>query len=86
VLARYLEQGLPLRDAFFHALRHTGKAVIFTSLSLIVAVVTWMFSGLQYQADMGLLLTLMFTANLFGAILLLPALAWLVLPRGVSKS
>jgi uncharacterized protein len=86
VLARYLEQGLPLRDAYFNALRHTGKAVIFTSLSLIVAVVTWMFSGLQYQADMGLLLFLMFTANLFGAILLLPALAWLVLPRGVSKT
>jgi uncharacterized protein len=86
VLARYLEQGLPLRDAYFHALRHTGKAVIFTSLSLIVAVTTWMFSDLQYQADMGLLLFLMFTANLFGAILLLPALAWLVLPRGVSKA
>jgi hypothetical protein len=81
VLARYLEQGLPLREAHFQALRHTGKAVVFTSLSLIVAVVTWMFSGLQFQADMGLLLFLMFTANLFGAILLLPALAWLVLPR-----
>jgi predicted RND superfamily exporter protein len=81
VLARYLEQGLPLREAYAQALRHTGKAVIFTSLSLIVAVVTWMFSGLQYQADMGLLLFLMFTANLFGAILLLPALAWLVLPK-----
>ena len=85
VLARYLEQGLKLRDAYFQALRHTGKAVVFTSLSLIVAVTTWMFSDLQYQADMGLLLFLMFTANLFGAILLLPALAWLVLPRGVSN-
>ena len=87
VLARYLEQGLPLREAYAQALRHTGKAVIFTSLSLIVAVVTWMFSGLQYQADMGLLLFLMFTANLFGAILLLPALAWLVLPgaRGTAQ-
>jgi predicted RND superfamily exporter protein len=81
VLARYLEEGLPLRAAYFQALRHTGKAVVFTSLSLIVAVVTWMHSDLQYQADMGLLLFLMFTANLFGAILLLPALAWLVLPR-----
>ncbi len=80
VLARYLEQGMGLRDAYFQALRHTGKAVVFTSLSLIVAVVTWLFSGLQYQADMGLLLFLMFTANLFGAILLLPALAWLMLP------
>jgi predicted RND superfamily exporter protein len=85
VLARYLEQGLPLREAHFQALRHTGKAVVFTSLSLIVAVVTWMFSGLQFQADMGLLLFLMFTANLFGAILLLPALAWLVLPRHGRK-
>jgi predicted RND superfamily exporter protein len=81
VLARYLEQGLPLREAYFHALRHTGKAVVFTSLSLIVAVTTWMFSDLQYQADMGMLLFLMFTANLFGAIFLLPALAWLVLPK-----
>jgi uncharacterized protein len=81
VMARYLERGLPLRDAYAQALRQTGKAVIFTSLALIVAVVTWTFSGLQYQADMGLLLCLMFTANLFGAILLLPALAWLVLPK-----
>jgi hypothetical protein len=81
MVAHYLAQGMPLREAHFQALRHTGKAVVFTSLSLIVAVVTWMFSGLQYQADMGLLLCLMFTANLFGAILLLPALAWLVLPR-----
>jgi uncharacterized protein len=80
VMARFLDQGFSTRDAYFQALRHTGKAVVFTSLSLIVAVVTWMFSGLQYQADMGLLLLLMFTANLFGAILLLPALAWLVLP------
>ena len=84
VLARYLDKGLPLRDAYFQALRHTGKAVVFTSLSLIVAVVTWMFSGLQYQADMGFLLFLMFTANLFGAILLLPALAWLMLPHESS--
>ena len=86
VLARYLEQGLKLRDAYFQALRHTGKAVVFTSLSLIVAVTTWMFSDLQYQADMGLLLFLMFTANLFGAILLLPALAWLILPRRLSEA
>jgi uncharacterized protein len=86
VLARHLEAGQSLREAYVNALRHTGKAVMFTSLSLVAAVVTWMFSGLQYQADMGLLLTMMFTANLFGAILLLPALAWLVLPRGVSKS
>ncbi|MGH8441458.1 MAG: efflux RND transporter permease subunit [Nevskiaceae bacterium] len=85
VLARYLDEGLPLPEAYIQALRHTGKAAVFTSLSLIVAVVTWMFSELQYQADMGMLLVMMFTANLFGAILLLPALAWLVLPRSPRR-
>jgi predicted RND superfamily exporter protein len=77
VLSRQLREGLPLRDAYHQALRRTGKAVVFTSLSLIVAVFTWLFSDLQFQADMGLLLLFMFVANLFGAILLLPALAWL---------
>ena len=81
VMARYLEAGETLHTAYVQALRNTGRAVVFTSLSLIVAVFTWMFSGLQYQADMGLLLVLMFTANLFGAILLLPALAWLMIGR-----
>ena len=50
-------------------------------LSLIVSVFTWLFSGLQFQVDMGLLLLFMFSTNVFGAILLLPALAWLVLRR-----
>jgi hypothetical protein len=78
--AWYMEKGLALRQAYFEALRHTGKAVVFTSASLLISVFTWVFSGLQFQADMGLLLLFMFTTNLLGAILLLPALAWLVLP------
>lgn len=77
VFAHYLGQGLSLREAYAQALRSTGKAVLFTSLTLIVAVALWLFSGLQFQADMGLLLVTMFTANLLGALLLLPALAWL---------
>ncbi|MDE2149155.1 MAG: MMPL family transporter [Gammaproteobacteria bacterium] len=76
VLVHYLRQGRALREAYLGALRHTGKATVFTSLALIVSVATWLFSGLQFQADMGLLLLFMFTANLFGAILMLPALAW----------
>lgn len=76
VLAWALGRGLPLREAFLEALRHTGKATVFTSLALIVSIATWLFSGLQFQADMGLLLLFMFTTNLFGAVMMLPALAW----------
>ena len=77
VLAYYLRERRPLNESFFAALQHTGKATVFTSLALIASIVTWLFSGLQFQADMGLLLLFMFTANLFGAIAMLPALAWL---------
>jgi predicted RND superfamily exporter protein len=40
-----------------------------------VSVATWTFSALKFQADMGILLCFMFLVNMFGAILLLPALA-----------
>ncbi len=76
-LTRYLGQGDSIREAFRHALRAAGKATTFTSLALMVSVGTWLFSGLQFQADMGLLLLFMFTTNLFGAILMMPALGWL---------
>ncbi|MEK6805600.1 MAG: MMPL family transporter [Pseudomonadota bacterium] len=76
-LMRYLGEGRTIRESFRLALRAAGKATTFTSLALIVSVGTWLFSGLQFQADMGLLLLFMFTTNLFGAILMMPALGWL---------
>jgi predicted RND superfamily exporter protein len=73
-LRHYMVRGLALQDAYIRTLRETGSAVIFTGLTLSVGVATWVFSPLQFQADMGLLLTLMFFMNMLGAIILLPAL------------
>jgi len=73
-LSHYMSEGLSLQDAYIQTLRETGSAVIFTGLTLSVGVATWLFSPLQFQADMGLLLTLMFFMNMVGAIILLPAL------------
>jgi len=75
VLAEGLRRGMSLEDAYFRTLRNTGKAVVFTGIALGLGVATWLFSKLQFQADMGLMLLYMFTANMFGAILVLPALA-----------
>ncbi len=85
-LSLYLGRGESLREAFRQALRAAGKATAFTSLALIVSVGTWLFSGLQFQADMGLLLLFMFSANLLGAILLMPALGWLCHLAGPLQS
>jgi predicted RND superfamily exporter protein len=73
-LSHYMGAGMSLQNAYIQTLRETGSAVIFTGLTLSVGVATWVFSPLQVQADMGLLLTLMFFMNMVGAIILLPAL------------
>ena len=67
------DEKLPLREAYFQTLHQTGKAVIFTGVCLAGGVAAWLFSGLQFQRDMGKLLVFMFAANMLGAVLLLPA-------------
>jgi len=70
-----LKDGRPLTEAYMLTLQTTGAGVIFTGVTLAIGVVTWIFSPLKFQADMGILLTFMFLVNMLGAILLLPALA-----------
>lgn len=72
-----LESGGDLYDAYTFALSQTGKAVAFTGITLAIGVATWVFSPIKFQADMGLLLTFMFTFNMLGALTLIPSLAWL---------
>ncbi len=74
-LEKYLLEGKTLQDAYFETLRSTGKAVVFTGVTLGLGVVTWIFSPIKFQADMGFLLFFMFLWNMIGAIWLLPALA-----------
>lgn len=80
-LQSLLKQGVSLYDAYLETLRLTGKAVLFTALTLGIGVGTWMFSDLQFQADMGILLAFMFILNMVGALLMLPALAYWLMPK-----
>lgn len=80
-LTHYLREGQDLRSAYFAALKTSGTAVAFTGLTLAVGVGTWIYSPIKFQADMGLMLTFMFFWNMLGALLVLPALAWLLNPR-----
>lgn len=82
----YLRQGKSVRDSFHETLRVTGASVVFTGITLAIGVVTWVFSPLKFQADVGILLTFLFLVNMLGAILLLPALAaWLVKPKELQR-
>ncbi len=71
----FIRAGEPISEAFYKTLNLTGNAVFFTGITLAIGVSTWIFSALQFQADMGILLTFMFLFNMLGAVILLPALA-----------
>jgi predicted RND superfamily exporter protein len=79
VLAR-LRQGESLSEAYYHALLFTGKVVMLTGVTLAIGVGTWVLSPIKFQADMGILLAFMFVWNMIGALILLPALAYFLLP------
>ncbi|TAK77335.1 MAG: RND family transporter, partial [Aquabacterium sp.] len=74
-LETFLHKGLGLREAYFETMKTTGMAVAFTGITLAAGVLTWIFSDIKFQADMGLLLTFMFLWNMVGAVVLIPALA-----------
>ena len=62
----------------------TGKVVALVGVTLAAGVVTWVWSPIKFQADMGILLTFMFLWNMLGALILIPALSHFLL-RDVSR-
>lgn len=80
-LEHFLDKGLPLKAAYFETLKTTGAAIALTGVMLALGVMTWTFSEIKFQADMGLLLAFMFLWNMVGAIVMIPALVALLAPR-----
>jgi predicted RND superfamily exporter protein len=68
-------KGIPLRQAYFETLNFTGRVVALIGVTLAAGVITWAWSPIKFQADMGILLTFMFLWNMVGALILMPALA-----------
>ena len=64
------------------AVRTSGKAVVYTGLTLILAIIPWYFiSALKFQAQMGFFLSMLLLANLVLALTLHPLLIYLIKPR-----
>jgi uncharacterized protein len=79
VMMTHLRAGVPLEEAYQRSLRFTGRVVMLTGITLAFGVGTWFFAPIRFQADMGVLLAFMFLWNMFGALVLLPALATFLL-------
>jgi predicted RND superfamily exporter protein len=90
VVLAELRNGRTLSEAYYRALIFTGKVVLLTGIMLALGVATWALSPIKFQADMGILLAFMFLWNMLGALILLPALCYWLIPadhyrRGISR-
>jgi predicted RND superfamily exporter protein len=77
--------GCTLAEAYGRALAFTGKVVGLVGVTLATGVITWAWSPIKFQADMGILLTFMFVWNMLGALVLIPALSHFLL-RGPADA
>ena len=80
IMLAHLRKGESLTESYYQALLFTGRVVLLTGFTLAIGVATWIFSPIKFQADMGLLLAFMFLWNMMGALMLMPALAYFLLP------
>lgn len=70
-----------LTEAYRRSVAFVGKIVALVGVMLAAGVVTWAYSPIKFQADMGILLTFMFLWNMVGALVLIPALSHFLLRK-----
>jgi predicted RND superfamily exporter protein len=86
VILAKTKEGKDLTTAYYETLNFTGRVVALIGITLAAGVVTWALSPIKFQADMGILLTFMFLWNMFGALILMPALAaFLIKPAKAAE-
>jgi predicted RND superfamily exporter protein len=86
VIIAYLRVDADLPTAARHARLFTGRVVMLTGFMLAIAVATWAWSPIKFQADMGILLAFMFVLNMVGALVLLPAIGLFIMPKKESAA
>ena len=79
-------RGESLTVAYRRSLDFTGRVVALIGLTMAAGVVTWAWSPIKFQADMGILLTFMFLWNMIGALILIPALSHFLLNDSTSRA
>jgi predicted RND superfamily exporter protein len=64
----------------------TGKAVVYTGLTMLAALLPWYFlSGLKFQAEMGMFLAVVFGMNVLLTLTVHPLMLLLIKPKFIKK-
>jgi len=81
IIEEYRRNGKSLTDSVIIAMGTTGKAIIYIATTLICGIVFWFLSMMMFQALMGLLLAIILTLNMLGALLVIPSCVLVFKPK-----
>jgi hypothetical protein len=86
-IEEYGKQGEDLRRAVLASVKTSGKAVLYTGLTIILPILTWyVVSDLKFQAQMGVFLAMILATNVILALTLHPLLICAIKPRFISRA
>ena len=74
-----------LDDAIRVAIGTAGNAIVLTAIIIVAGVVFWSVSEIKFQAEMGMLLSIVTFCHLLGTLFLLPAMVQLVKPKFITN-
>ncbi len=84
IIEEYRRNGKNLNDAVTVSMGTTGKAIIYIATTLICGIVFWFMSKMMFQALMGLLLAIILTLNMLGALLVIPSFVLMFKPKFIT--
>jgi len=80
-------QGGDWEKAITQAVCTTGKAVVYTGLTIVLPVITWYFiSDMKFQAEVGFFLAMIMGINVILALTLHPLLIYIIKPKFISRN
>lgn len=86
ICEEYHLQHADLQAAISASLQTTGKAITFTASIMTVGILPlYLFSGLKFVADMGLLIMAIMAINMLMSLIVLPLLISLIQPKFVQR-
>ncbi len=84
-MEEYPLQGGDWKKTIIQSVCTTGKAVVYTGLTIILPVLTWyFFSDIKFQSEMGFFLAIVLGANVLLTLTLHPLLIYIIKPKFIS--
>ncbi|MFC1591084.1 RND family transporter [Thermodesulfobacteriota bacterium] len=84
IMEEYHKNGKDINAAVSASLGTTGKAIIYIATTLICGIIFWFLSMMMFQALMGLLLAIILTLNMLGALLVIPSFIMVFKPNFIE--